>query len=269
LHHEGTGPGPLAACSAIYDSHERRMLVFGGTGSGGCRGETWALSLGDHPAWSLLMPESDPRLARLFHSAIYDERERRMVIWGGYSCQAGGDVDDCWALSLKGKPEWHELNSANVPPEPREGHTAIYDEANQRMVIFAGNATLNDTWALPLPPEHGGTRVAEEEAAPATMTRLGSPTLSTPSPNPFEYEATVEFGLPEAGRVSLSVYDASGRRVRQLAEGVYPPGAHQMGWDGHDDAGRSSAAGLYFMRLESRGAVTVRKVVLAGRTQSR
>src|SRR5205823_2364369 len=106
LHPEGASPGPLLAHSMVYDTKQRRMLVFGGIGGTSCHGETWALSLGEHPAWTLLVPENDPRLARVFHSAIYDERERRMVVWGGHACAARGDVNDCWALSLTGRPEW-------------------------------------------------------------------------------------------------------------------------------------------------------------------
>lgn len=270
LHPDGVGPGSLVAHSMVYDSKQHRMLVFGGGDTRRCLGETWALSLGRHPAWSLLMPETDPRLARVFHSAVYDEQNRRMVVWGGFSCAARGDVNDCWALDLKGRPEWHELRSANEPPEPREGHTAIYDAANQQMVIFAGNGTLNDAWALPLPPEHGAVRaVADDAATPvasATPTRMA---LSSPRPNPVEDEATVEFALPEAGRVSLAVYDAAGRRVRRLADGVYAPGTHGTTWQADDDAGRSMAAGLYFVRLESKGTVIVRKVVLESRTSPR
>jgi len=84
-----------------------------------------------------------------------------------------------------------------------------------------------------------------------------------------EDEATVEFALPEAGRVSLAVYDAAGRRVRRLADGVYAPGTHGTTWQADDDAGRSMAAGLYFVRLESKGTVIVRKVVLESRTSPR
>ena len=239
------------------------MLLFGGSDGTRCRGDTWALSLGEHPAWTLVQGESDPRLARVFHSAIYDERERRLVIWGGYQCLARRDVNDCWALSLKGKPEWRELGSANAPPEAREGHTAIYDPAGERMVIFTGNGTLNDTWALPLSPSRHEGEEEDEATAPAQAASAAELELGAPRPNPFEGGAELAFTLPASSRVSLAVYDAGGRSVRRLVAGTLAPGAHHVWWDGRDAAGRRAASGLYFVRLETEAAVRVQKAVLA------
>ena len=49
----------------------------------------------------------------------------------------------------------------------------------------------------------------------------------------------------------LSLYDISGRRVRTLLEGLAGEGAHELVWSGRDDAGRSVAAGVYWVRLET------------------
>jgi flagellar hook assembly protein FlgD len=51
--------------------------------------------------------------------------------------------------------------------------------------------------------------------------------------------------------VSLTVFDASGRRTRQLE----PPQSkvatrYDVSWDGRDDAGRPVRPGLYIVRLE-------------------
>jgi hypothetical protein len=45
-------------------------------------------------------------------------------------------------------------------------------------------------------------------------------------PNPFAASTTIRFALPVASRVRLEVYDLLGRRVRTLANALYPPGAH-------------------------------------------
>src|SRR5204863_1467624 len=99
-------------------------------------------------------------------------------------------------------PEWRELSSANAPPDPREGHTAIYDPAGERMVIFAGNATLNDTWALPL-SRSGRRSVEEEDGVSVAAASPAALELSAPRPNPFEGDAVMEFTLPAAGPFSL------------------------------------------------------------------
>ena len=53
---------------------------------------------------------------------------------------------------------------------------------------------------------------------------------------------------PAGENVSVAIYDALGRRVRQVFAGALGPGSHAMLWDGRDDAGRVTRAGTYFLR---------------------
>ncbi len=68
-------------------------------------------------------------------------------------------------------------------------------------------------------------------------------------PNPFNPSTTVRFTLPVAERVSLRVYDVSGRLVRTLIEGAYPAGTAEIMWDGRSDGGAVVASGVYFCTL--------------------
>ncbi|HVP40199.1 MAG TPA: FlgD immunoglobulin-like domain containing protein [Candidatus Saccharimonadales bacterium] len=85
--------------------------------------------------------------------------------------------------------------------------------------------------------------------------------LGHPAPNPARGSATVRFGLPREGRVSLVVYDLLGRHVRTLAAGVLPAGEHTAIWDGRTDAGRAVASGVYCMRLEQAGRRLTQRLV--------
>jgi flagellar hook capping protein FlgD len=87
--------------------------------------------------------------------------------------------------------------------------------------------------------------------------------LYAPSPNPSFAAVSLRFVLPSATLVRLALYDAGGRCVRTLVQGVRRAGDHALRWDLRDDAGRGVAAGLYFVRLEAQGRVVVRKVVAA------
>jgi hypothetical protein len=49
--------------------------------------------------------------------------------------------------------------------------------------------------------------------------------------------STVLFGVERAGRVQVAIYDVSGRRIRELADRVFPAGEHELRWDGTDDGG--------------------------------
>ena len=89
------------------------------------------------------------------------------------------------------------------------------------------------------------------------------PTMIEPSPNPFSESTTVVFDLPEhAGAVRLGVYNAAGQLVKTLKEGRADRGRHVTEWDGTDNNGRSTAAGVYFVKLEVGGRQVTEKVVV-------
>ncbi|MBD3399641.1 MAG: T9SS type A sorting domain-containing protein [Candidatus Coatesbacteria bacterium] len=81
--------------------------------------------------------------------------------------------------------------------------------------------------------------------------------LDEPYPNPANSRVSVAFTLPQAQRVSLSVYDLAGRRVAVLSEGELPAGRHTVNWNC-----AAAAAGVYLLRLETQGAALSRRVVV-------
>jgi hypothetical protein len=60
--------------------------------------------------------------------------------------------------------------------------------------------------------------------------------------------SSVRFGVAQTGRVQMNIYDVAGRKVRDLADRVFPAGEHVLEWDGTDDAGGRVARGVYFVR---------------------
>ena len=62
----------------------------------------------------------------------------------------------------------------------------------------------------------------------------------------------------------MSVFDLSGRRVRNLYDGVLMRGNwYAANWDGNDDHGHAAGAGIYFIGFEAIGhRSTVRLVSL-------
>jgi len=81
-------------------------------------------------------------------------------------------------------------------------------------------------------------------------------------PNPFNPSTRIVFGLDRSALARLVIYDAAGRLVRVLADGVLPAGRHEAVWDGRDDAGRQVASGVYFYRLEAGIFNQSRKMIL-------
>ena len=94
----------------------------------------------------------------------------------------------------------------------------------------------------------------------ATEETAGLPqalTLSPPFPNPTRATATLRWGLPTEGTVSIRVYDLLGRTVAVLADDApAQAGWHETRWDAR------VAAGLYLVRLESGDDAKTRRVLV-------
>ena len=81
-------------------------------------------------------------------------------------------------------------------------------------------------------------------------------------PNPFNASTVIQISLPRDEQVELTVFDVLGQVVRRLAEERLPAGAHNMHWDGCDEAGRQIASGVYVVRLRAGSVETARKMAL-------
>ena len=79
--------------------------------------------------------------------------------------------------------------------------------------------------------------------------------------NPGRGPASLEFALPQAGPIDLSVLDVMGHRVAQLASGVRPAGRHRVVWDVGAGA-RRVPAGIYFVRLVTPAGNRLQRIVI-------
>jgi hypothetical protein len=84
-------------------------------------------------------------------------------------------------------------------------------------------------------------------------------------PQPAAGSVNLSFTLPRSGRVSLSLYDATGRRRRTLIDEARDAGAWSVTWDGRDDGGSSVAPGVYFARLSTAGGTANARLVRLAR----
>jgi len=81
-------------------------------------------------------------------------------------------------------------------------------------------------------------------------------------PNPFNPLTNISFDLPQAGHVSLRVFDLSGRLVRTLVDGNLDRAAHTYQWDGTDNVGRRAASGTYYYRVQTDRKTETGKMML-------
>jgi hypothetical protein len=107
---------------------------------------------------------------------------------------------------------------------------------------------------------HAPTLVTVRAAAAAPAQT--QPLLHAPHPNPLRSATRIEFELAGDSHVSLDIYDASGRLVRQLLDDVVGAGTHGIEWDRRDAQDYAVGSGVYLVRLDVGGQVLTRKLVV-------
>ncbi len=122
--------------------------------------------------------------------------------------------------------------------DSRDGNQEIY----YREYIDPSNGTADGDAGPPPPPD---IRLAMAVA-----------------PNPFGASTSIELSVPGACAASVTIYDASGRRVRSLLSGPVARGAHRIAWDGADGAGRPLPPGVYFALARAGKLRVERKILL-------
>ena len=81
-------------------------------------------------------------------------------------------------------------------------------------------------------------------------------------PNPFNPSTLIDFEVFETSKVSLNVYDLSGRLVKNLLSGNLNSGAYSIEWNGKNTNGISAAAGVYFYSISSGKSTLIKKMSL-------
>ncbi len=113
------------------------------------------------------------------------------------------------------------------------------------------------------PPGRGGARcdmggyggpencrlLSSAGAADPPPTAAGAATRA--QPNPFDGETVIGFNLPVPTLVRIVIFDAAGRRVRELSSSLRAPGT--VRWDGRDARGHRVSAGTYLYQLRASG----------------
>ena len=98
-------------------------------------------------------------------------------------------------------------------------------------------------------------------ATPDAATVL-RPYLYRSYPNPCRAVAAMTFQIPQRSRVTLRIFDVTGRLVRTLVDDDYDAGVHGVAWDVRTDARHGVASGMYFYRLQTDGYTMARKLLV-------
>ncbi len=118
-----------------------------------------------------------------------------------------------------------------------------YDETQGKLRFAHGTG---GTTAVPEPPA--------PTAPPAVILRVRH--------NPARAPVTLDMDIASGGRLTLRVFDVTGRSVRDLLDGIVTSGPMTVQWDGADDAGRPLPAGIYFGVARSAAGQSTSRIAL-------
>ena len=144
-----------------------------------------------------------------------------------------------------------------IPLEDDEDGTIEVAAADSVVLIVGRSSAQGGIFALSARVLEVPTAVSGE-AGPSPDGHL----LLSAYPNPFNSQAAIPFVLARPANVDLSVYDVLGQPVRQLFGGRVAAGAHELRWDGRNDAGERVSTGVYTVVLRSRAGRVSRRVSL-------
>jgi len=81
-------------------------------------------------------------------------------------------------------------------------------------------------------------------------------------PNPFNPETTINYTLPEASNVKVSIFNIMGEEIALLINENQEAGYRSVRWNGTDISGRKVSGGMYLYRIQAGSFTKTRKMVL-------
>jgi len=81
-------------------------------------------------------------------------------------------------------------------------------------------------------------------------------------PNPLSSETLIEYRLPAAAQVDVSIFDLTGRKLHTLVNASVTAGIHQVRWMPGEKDSPNPKQGIYFCRISSAGKNEVIKLVI-------
>jgi len=88
------------------------------------------------------------------------------------------------------------------------------------------------------------------------------------APNPFAHSTTIKYQIPQAGNLSLKVYNVAGQLVKILIDENTNPlrsGEGREGsitWDGRDQNNQKVSNGVYFYKLQAGNQQAIKKLIV-------
>jgi len=169
----------------------------------------------------------------------------------------GADTGDMHTAIPGGSEEWVEVewDLSDVDPAPWDRVVILVDLVDGNFDLTAPpGGGFNYTWYL---DDFRLVKVDETSSELVGSEIPESLQLNQNYPNPFNPTTKIDFALPEASQVSLTVYNMLGQQVATLEDGFLSAGQHSVSFDASD-----LSSGIYLYRLQAGDQVMTRTLTL-------
>ncbi len=72
-------------------------------------------------------------------------------------------------------------------------------------------------------------------------------------PNPFNPITTIEFSIQNDSKITLSIFNTKGQKIKNLSTDEFSKGTHSIDWNGNDESEKPVGSGIYYYKLNVNG----------------
>ena len=227
------------------------------------------------------VPNPDPDDVNDSEEVVRFDRSQHGVPWGGFFAFLPVPLDvsekkfvyvDVWKPRISplrfkledGDTPDLEIESMVPQTQTEQWETIVFDFSEKDgewniiafMPDFANPVDLDEDIVL----YFANIRLGDEPDITSAEGGAGIPSefgLEQNYPNPFNPATSIAFQVPENNRVTLEVYDVTGRRITTLVDDHMDAGYHEVTFDG-----TRLASGVYLYRMQAGDFVQTRKLML-------
>jgi len=178
----------------------------------------------------------------------------------GSNGQRDGAGKDRYFLHVYGNPA--DPNGSTLLLVDVDGDPATVDP----VTITDGNMQIHISSCDTPPAALAPASTLNRATAPVVEGAISLPSevsFAMPRPNPTVERSLMSFALPRDAKVSLAIFDVTGRRMVDLATGQYPAGVHAITWNLRSREGTRVPGGIYFARLSVEGRLITHSLVVS------
>ncbi|MEJ2636480.1 MAG: S8 family serine peptidase [Calditrichia bacterium] len=217
------------------------------------------------------------------HCAVYTNTSGSLA--GIPGTMLGKTVDVPFERFILGSYNYIDLMGAEVDVMGGTDYQLVvsWDNASDNLIFMGGNQSVSEhrssinksgTWYNLGDPASGTTaldlslRIEVTDAAglnaiaSSVVQKAETFELFQNFPNPFNPATKIRYWVPEHGKITLTVFDILGKKVKTLVNREQPAGEYEVNWDGTDERQNKASTGVYFYRLGNGQQIVTRKMLL-------